>query len=220
MGDTRWGKQSRLDDPDQARNHILAATYRVVTSKGVDKTTISEIAKQAKVSRPTIYRYFDSRDDIIQCLLNKRQGDFFERMYQETLIYRNDFPRLVEELLCFAQQFTAKNRATDLVSGPNAGRMMNYFPSDEADRYFAKILDEPYQHYRKTTGNVVDLASLKGFLGIMILSIRLYPYNNHETLRNQLQAVMALGRTPSGQTQTSEKPGEKTRPNSAVRQLR
>ncbi len=201
-GETRWGKRSRLDDPDQARNHILSATYHVVTNKGVDKTTISEIAKQAKVSRPTIYRYFDSRDEIIQCLLNKRQGDFFERMYEETVRYRNDFPRLVEELLCFAQQFTARNRASDLVSGPNAGRMVNYFPSDEAERHFAKILDEPYQNYRYTTGNVVDLESLKGFLGVMMLSIRLYPYKNHETLRNQLQAIMALGRTASREEST------------------
>ena len=29
----------------------------------------------------------------------------------------------------------------------------------------------------------------------MILTIRMYPFRNHETLRNQLQAVMALGKT-------------------------
>lgn len=194
-GETRWGKRSRHDDPDQARNHILSATYKVVTRKGVDKTTISEIAKQAKVSRPTIYRYFDSREDIIQNLMNKRQGDFFEGMYEATLPYRDDFPRLVEEMLCFALNFNAQNPTSDLVSGPNIGRMSAYFSGNQTNNHFSMMLDEPYRKYREKTGNVVDLESLKGFLGAMIITIRIAPYKNHETLRNQLQAVMALGRT-------------------------
>lgn len=198
-GDTRWGKRSRLDDPDQARNHILSATYKVVTSKGVDKTTISEIAKLAKVSRPTIYRYFDSRDDIIQNLLNKRQDDFFELMYRETQPYRDDFPRLVEEMLCFAQKFTANSKASDLVSGPNTGRMTHFFPSlnAESEYHFSRMLDEPYQRHCAKTGQVIDLVSLKGFIALMILALRVQPFSNHETLRNQLQAIMALGRATS-----------------------
>ena len=196
-GETRWGKRSRHDDPDQARNNILSATYRVVTRKGVDKTTISEIAKQAKVSRPTVYRYFDSRDDIIQSLMDKRQGDFFQSMYEATLPYRDDFPRLVEEMLCFAHNFNAQNPATDLVSGPNTGRMSPYFSGEDTDQHFSVMLDEPYRKYREKTGNVVDLESLKGFLGAMILTIRIAPYKNHETLRNQLHAIMALGRSNS-----------------------
>lgn len=193
--ETRWGKNSRHDDPIRAREHILMATYKVMTSKGVDKTTIAEIAKQAKVSRPTIYRYFDSRDDIVQSLLAKRQDDFFRGMLDSTQSYRDDFPRLVEECLCFAQQFTTKNRTYDLVSGPNAGRIKSYFEGAGSAEHWARILDEPYKLYRRKTGNVVDLASLKDFLGLMILTIRMYPYRNHETLRNQLQAVMALGKT-------------------------
>ncbi len=192
--ETRWGKGSRQDDPLRARDHILMATYKVVTSKGIDKTTIAEIAKQAKVSRPTIYRYFDSRDDIVQSLLARRQDDFFQGMLESTRQYRDDFPRLVEECLCYAQQFTSKNRTNDLVSGANAGKIKNYFEGAGSRDHWARVLDEPYLQYRRKTGNVVDLESLKGFLGVMILSIRMYPFRNHETLRNQLQAIMALGK--------------------------
>lgn len=194
--ETRWGKGSRHDDPTRAREHILTATYKVVTQKGIDKTTIAEIAKQAKVSRPTVYRYFDSRDDIIQSVLARRQDEFFRGMHAATQSFREDFPRLIEECLCFAQQFTAKNRASDLVSGPNAGRIGAYFASVGSKDHWASILDEPYRQYRRKTGNVVDIESLKGFLGVMILTLRMYPYRNHETLRNQLQALMALGKSP------------------------
>ena len=193
--ETRWGKGSRHDDPLRAREHILMATYKVITSKGVDKTTIAEIAKQAKVSRPTIYRYFDSRDEIVQSLLVQRQEDFFEGMYNATKAFRDDFPRLVEECLCYALQYSARNRSNDLVSGPNLGRLQGYFEGDPSKAHWIKILDEPYAQYRRKTENVVDLESLKGFLGMMILTIRNFPYRNTETLRNQLQAVMALGRT-------------------------
>ncbi|MFT5576722.1 MAG: AcrR family transcriptional regulator [Bermanella sp.] len=193
--ETRWGKGSRHDDPIRAREHILMATYKVVTSKGIGKTTIAEIAKQAKVSRPTIYRYFDSRDDIVQSLLASRQDHFFLRMQTATKSFRGDFPRLVEECLCYAQQTTTKNRNNDLVAGSNAGQIKAYFENVGSKDHWANILDEPYRQYRQKTGNVVDLQSLKGFLGIMILTIRMYPFRNHETLRNQLQAVMALGKS-------------------------
>lgn len=193
--ETRWGKGGRYDDPNQAREYILTATYKVVTRKGIDRTTIAEIAKQAKVSRPTIYRYFDSRDEIVQCLMDQRQDNFFEGMYEATEAFRDNFPRLVEECLCYAQAFNAGTKSADLVSGPNAGRMTNYFYDEGTLKHWSRLLDEPYQRYRKETGNVVDLESLKGFLGRMILMIRLFPQRNQEVLRNQLQAIMALGKT-------------------------
>ena len=193
--ETRWGKGGRYDDPIQAREYILTATYKVVTRKGIDRTTIAEIAKQAKVSRPTIYRYFDSRDEIVQCLMAQRQDSFFEGMYETTKAFRDDFPRLVEECLCYAQAYNARNKSADLVSGPNAGRMTNYFYDDGTLKHWSRLLDEPYRHYRGETGNVINLESLKGFLGLMVLMIRLYPRRNQEVLRNQLQAFMALGKT-------------------------
>jgi AcrR family transcriptional regulator len=199
----RWGKGGRYDDPIEARNYILAATYKVVTRKGIDKTTIAEIAKQAKVSRPTVYRYFDSRDEIIQCLMLRRQDDFFDGMYEATKPFRNDFPRLVEECLCYAYAFNAHDASGDLVSGPNAGRINNYFHDSRTAQHWSRLLDEPYRLYRQETGNVADLESLKGFLGLMILTVRLYPPRNQETLRNQLQAIMTLGQTIRKTTPTA-----------------
>lgn len=192
---TRWGKRGRHDDPDAAREQILKATYITLVTKGLEKTTISEIAKQARVSRPTIYRYFDSRDAIIESLMIKRRDEFFENMRVATLPFRDDFPRLVEECLCFAlHQVTRNEQPFDLVSGPNAGKIVHYMNIGGMMSTWNAILEEPYRRYRERTGNVVDLKRLANFMGNMILLIRAYPMSR-ESLLGQLRAVMSLGKT-------------------------
>jgi TetR/AcrR family transcriptional repressor of uid operon len=47
------------------RQRILAATAEVLGRKGVTKLSLTEVALQACVSRPTLYRWFASKDELI-----------------------------------------------------------------------------------------------------------------------------------------------------------
>lgn len=44
------------------------------------KTTVEDVAKTAKVSRATVYRYFGGRDDIILGVVTRDARRFFERL--------------------------------------------------------------------------------------------------------------------------------------------
>nr|MDT0663599.1 TetR/AcrR family transcriptional regulator [Micromonospora sp. DSM 115978] len=67
-----WGSESALLNDDEARRRLVAATVRCVLRRGSGRIRIEEVAVEAGVSRSTVYRYFKSRDDLIQAVLLSR----------------------------------------------------------------------------------------------------------------------------------------------------
>lgn len=47
------------------KNQILSAAERVFAQKGYQESTISDVAREAKVSDATIYEYFTSKEDLL-----------------------------------------------------------------------------------------------------------------------------------------------------------
>lgn len=51
------------------RDRILAATAEVVGRSGTSRLSLSEVASQAGVSRPTLYRWFRSKPDLLDAFI-------------------------------------------------------------------------------------------------------------------------------------------------------
>ncbi len=62
--DLRWGADVP-DDLDSAKSRLIDAAEECFGRLGIAKTTVEDIAKEAKVSRATVYRYFEGRDDLV-----------------------------------------------------------------------------------------------------------------------------------------------------------
>jgi AcrR family transcriptional regulator len=54
-----------VDGDGSTRNRILAATAEVLSRNGQAKLSLSEVALQAGVSRPTLYRWFASKETLL-----------------------------------------------------------------------------------------------------------------------------------------------------------
>ncbi|HYP95908.1 MAG TPA: helix-turn-helix domain-containing protein, partial [Mycobacterium sp.] len=50
---------------DDARERILAAAERCIDRHGIRKTTMDDVASEVGLSRPSVYRYFADRDDLL-----------------------------------------------------------------------------------------------------------------------------------------------------------
>lgn len=57
-------------DPISIR--LLDVAGRLVATRGLNGLTIAELAREAEVSRPTVYRRFQSSDDVVRALLGHR----------------------------------------------------------------------------------------------------------------------------------------------------
>jgi AcrR family transcriptional regulator len=68
----------------EVRERILQATYDCVARWGLAKTTIEDAAREAGVSRATVYRYFPGgRDELIGSVVRWEFSRFFLRLYDE-----------------------------------------------------------------------------------------------------------------------------------------
>lgn len=58
-----------MPDSDKTEDQILAAAAEVIIRLGYDKTTMSDIAEEAGLSRRTIYLYFKGKEELFEELL-------------------------------------------------------------------------------------------------------------------------------------------------------
>ena len=63
-GMLRWADDTPVNT-DDARGRIIDATLACVERYGIDKTGMDDVAKAAAISRPTVYKYFASRDELV-----------------------------------------------------------------------------------------------------------------------------------------------------------
>lgn len=78
-GDRSGPRESESPD-NSTRQRILAATAEVLGRNGTSKLSLSEVATQAGVSRPTLYRYFADKRELLDVFV------VWERHYYEHAI--------------------------------------------------------------------------------------------------------------------------------------
>jgi AcrR family transcriptional regulator len=91
-----------VDQP--VRERILEATYVCVARYGLAKTTMEDAAREARLSRATVYRYFPGgRDELVREVIAWEVTRFFLRL-AEAVAGAGDFADLLEEALLFAHR--------------------------------------------------------------------------------------------------------------------
>lgn len=66
-------------EPTRAR--LLEAAYRCVARLGIERTTMEDVAREAKMSRATVYRWFPGgRDEVISATIVWEVDRFFDRV--------------------------------------------------------------------------------------------------------------------------------------------
>jgi AcrR family transcriptional regulator len=87
---------------DDARERILAAAERCIDRHGIRKTTMDDIASEVGLSRPSVYRYFADRDDLLIELISRHGRALVERA-RKSVSRQSSFPdQIVESLLYVA----------------------------------------------------------------------------------------------------------------------
>ena len=77
-------KDRQEREKQQRRNAIIDAAEKVIFSKGLDQSTMTEIAKEAELSKGTLYLYFKNKNELYVAitkrgsnLLNKKLVNIF-----------------------------------------------------------------------------------------------------------------------------------------------
>lgn len=116
-------RSSTLASPD-TRQRILDAAIRCVQGFGIDKTNMNDIAREAGLTRPTVYKHFGNRDEVVQAALLESGYSFAARVKKHVQRYATAEQRLVEALM-FAYRQLPKEPYLELITKGNITQMVN-----------------------------------------------------------------------------------------------
>ena len=81
----------------QKQEALLMSAFELFTSKGINNTSISDMAKQAKMAKGTCYLYFKDKYDIRDRLIANKASRLFERA--EEAMRKEEFSTLEEKVV-------------------------------------------------------------------------------------------------------------------------
>ncbi len=118
MTNLRWGADAP-NDTSAARERLIDAAEACFHRYGVMKTTVEDVAATAKVSRATVYRYFDGRDAIILAVLLREAGRFLGRL-RDKLAAQSDLETAVVTGVIFTVKAVRADENLALLFVPEA----------------------------------------------------------------------------------------------------
>jgi AcrR family transcriptional regulator len=174
--------------PDSS-DRILDAAQRLVFRAGARKLSLSDVATLAGVSRPTIYRYFVSKEELIDAL-GKREHRRFNAALNEAMVGVTGVARLeaaVDVVATFVED-QPPGRLLDLEPGFAHAQMAQALPMI-TDGLMAVVRQSARED---GIAAAVDPADLAGAIARIALSHYMFPDSNGSGVRSQLRAAAGL----------------------------
>jgi AcrR family transcriptional regulator len=170
-------------------DRILDAAQRLVFRTGARKLSLSDVATLAGVSRPTIYRYFVSKEELIDAL-GKREYRRFNAAMDQAMVGVTGIARLEAAVDVVATFVEAQppGRLLDLEPGFAYEQMAQALPM-MTDGLMVVV-----KRCAREDGVAAgaDPADLAGAIARIALSHYMFPDAQGSGVRNQLRAAAGL----------------------------
>lgn len=158
------------EDAPGSRPRLIEAAYDCVARWGFSKTTVEDVAREAAVSRATLYRCFPGgRDELLAAVVAWENSRFFARLYDE--VHEAETLEEVMELgLVFAHRDVRDHEVLQRVLETEPDLLLPKLTVEAAgtQRMIATFL-EPYL-LREHLAPGVDASEAADFLARMALS--------------------------------------------------
>lgn len=186
-------RQGSTSEHGDLADRILDATRRLLVTAGARKLSLSDVATLAGVSRPTIYRYFASKEDLIDAL-GAQERRRFDAAMERAMTGVTGVARL-EAAVDVVVSFVADQppgRQLDLDPGFALEQMAQALPM------ITKGLTAVVQQCARENGidAAVSARGLAGAIARVALSHYLFPDTDPTAMRRQIRAAAGLPVSP------------------------
>jgi AcrR family transcriptional regulator len=138
----------RTQIEDLRRAELVAATLRVVSARGFDRTTVRDIAKAATASVGSVNYYFKSKDDLLRTAVAETDARFRVRVrtaVMETEGHSDKLARIVD--LCFP---------IDEEEGPDWGVFVDFWYRASHHESYRAIFSEAHLEWIEMLTQVLE----------------------------------------------------------------
>lgn len=174
-----WGSDSALLDDEEARRRLLEAARRCIVRRGSARIRMAEVAEEAGVARSTVYRYFQSRDDLIIGMFLSQIDAALEKVVAR-LDDPGDAARCLPELVLGPNSFIEGSPVNEALFSPGSRDMvialeLNSEPLIDASyRHFGPLL-ERWQAAGQLHPDL-DLHDTVRWIGVVALTMLAAPW--------------------------------------------
>jgi AcrR family transcriptional regulator len=130
-------------EPEQARDYLIKVAEECFERHGIRRTTMDDIAARAEVSRPTLYRYFGDRDNLVRIISQRRAQQFAGTMPRFFAEHDTLRQKLVEGLLHLGEIGRRDQFFGALVGSDTVGEVHRILMDSPSAIDFARAVWEP-----------------------------------------------------------------------------
>jgi AcrR family transcriptional regulator len=104
---------------------ILDAAYQRVSDIGLSRTTVEDVAREAGLTRQTIYRYFPSKDDLVRALLMREEERLLDGV-RAVFAGSSDLLQALRDSMVFGVRFAHEHPVLDRLLQTDAETSLPY----------------------------------------------------------------------------------------------
>ena len=145
--------------PDARRNQLLDCARDIIVNQGLSTLTMEILAQQAGVSNPLIYKYFDTRLQLLQELLLREYAAFRDNV-KEKLTRSKDYRQTVRAYVDINfEQFAGGDVLSILLNQPDVRQALQEKERPRYAPFFIKEMAKEYGITNRQAETLVVLAS-------------------------------------------------------------
>ncbi len=145
--------------PDARRNQLLDCARDIIVNQGLSTLTMEILAQQAGVSNPLIYKYFDTRLQLLQELLLREYAAFRDTV-KEKLTRSKDYRQTVRAYVDINfEQFAGGDVLSILLNQPDVRQALQEKERPRYAPFFIKEMAKEYGITNRQAETLVVLAS-------------------------------------------------------------
>ncbi len=118
MGKSGWSGNPPRDE-GEARARLCEATLRCVARNGLVKTSVSDIAKEAGVTRPTLYKHFDGKNSAFIAAIDAVALEFAHSVAKHATRF-DTIEERITEMIIFVVKKLPRHKYLSLVLNPES----------------------------------------------------------------------------------------------------
>lgn len=178
----------QTDNYNETQQKIIDAAIRCVKQWGIEKTNLNDIAKEAGVTRPTVYSYFPNRHDVIRTALLQSGYSFAKRILDNMNQYTHTRERLLETLM-FALEELPKEPYLALITQTDMSSHLNEDALSDAEgqAICLTLFTEIFKYDVPTDADLIEITEFTTRLMLSLLIIKGPLTRNREEQRAFLE---------------------------------
>lgn len=172
---------------NETQQKILDAAIECVSQWGINKTNLNDIAKQAGVTRPTVYSYFRNRNDVLRSALLQSGYAFGKRVFDHIGGFDNTVDRYVETVLFVVEELPKEPYLTVITQAAASSLVNQGALNDEQGQRICWVLfEEIFKGTAISEGELTEITEITTRFVLSLLTVNSPRKRTSQELRDLL----------------------------------